>query len=469
MKKILVVFFIFCCTNIDAQTVSLTDMIELARSNSYASQSNSNELKIATLTYKTFTLAPRPTIFFNGNAPSYNKDNYAVIQPDGTIVFLPRRQNYSYAGFSFYQPLLFSGGAVSVNTDLYRIDNFTAHSKQYNGVPVFVKLTQPVFKYNAFKWEKQIAPLRLQEADQTYKAKQLQIEYDVCRLYFVVLAAQENERLAISNLDNSNTNIAIERRRLELGSSTEDKVMGLEIQQITNQQMLSAAQLEIRKGFAGLNTYLNSSDTGIKRMQVPENIPSLSLDKRTIIETAKQNLPIYIASRRKIKEAEAKIDEAKKTGKQIDITASYGLNNSATDLASIYRNPRDQQGFSVGFNVTIADWGRRKNNIAIAELQKKQTETDIKLEEANLLLEISNIVDELPVLKNTIVSLNRLDTLSQRRFVVANRLFQAGKLSLLELQAAQSEKDIARRNYILSLQRFWEQWYALKAKTLLAL
>jgi len=242
--------------------------------------------------------------------------------------------------------------------------------------------------------------------------------------------------------------------------------MGLEIQLINNEQMLVAANSAIRKGFAELNTYINSSDTAIKKLQVPENIPQLSLDKKTIIEQAKQNLPLYIASRRKIKQVEANVEQAKKTGKQIDVQASYGLNNSATDIASIYRNPRSQQGFSIGFNITIADWGRRKNNIVLAELEKEQIKTDIKLEESKLLLEIGNIVDELPVLKSNIALSVKLDTLSQKRFAVANRLFQSGKLSPLELQAAQFEKDSARENYILALQRFWEQWYLLKTRTL---
>ncbi|HEX2630745.1 MAG TPA: TolC family protein [Chitinophagaceae bacterium] len=466
MSKVLLILLIFSCAKANGQLVSLTDFIESARTNSYASQSTNTGLQIANLSHKIFTLSGKPVVFFNGNAPVYNKDNYAVIQPDGTILFLPRSQNYSYAGFSFSQPLLFSGGSVAVSTDLYRIDNFTANNKQYNGVPVFVRLSQPIFKYNAFKWEKQIAPLRLQEAKQTYKANQEQIAYEVCRLYFVVVAAQENEKLAISNLEHADANLAIEKRRVVLGSSTEDKVMGLEIQQISIQQMLEAAKLDIRKGFAELNTYINASDTTLKKLQVPENIPQLSLDKKTIIEKAKENLPLYISSRRKIKEAEAKIDQAKKTGKQIDIQASYGLNNSATDLASIYRNPRSQQGFSIGFNLTIADWGRRKNNIALTELEKKLTETDIKLEESRLLLEIGNIVDELQALKSNIVLSVKLDTLSQKRFAVANRLFQSGRLTLLELQAAQFEKDSARKNYILALQRFWEQWYLLKARTL---
>ena len=79
--------------------------------------------------------------------------------------------------------------------------------------------------------------------------------------------------------------------------------------------------------------------------------------------------------------------------------------------------------------------------------------------------EITNLVNELPVLKNNAQQLLLLDTLSQKRFLITNRLFQSGKASLLELQVAQIEKDTARKNYIASLRKFWKSYFLLKTKT----
>lgn len=58
-----------------------------------------------------------------------------------------------------------------------------------------------------------------------------------------------------------------------------------------------------------------------------------------------------------------------------------------------------------------------------------------------------------------------LDTLSQKRFAITNRLFQSGKANLLELQAAQTEKDNSKRNYITTVRKFWESYYLFRAKT----
>ena len=447
-----------------AQT-TLQETIELAKKNSPTAIIAANEFKLANLSYAAFKIALKPTLSFYGNAPVFNKDNYAVTQPDGSIKFLSRSQNYSNVGIGFSQPIPFTGGTVAVNTDLYRFDDFVTNTKQYNGTPVFVRLSQPLFKYNAYKWDRQIEPLKLQEADRNMKAAMVQMEYAICLLYFAIVEAQVNQQLAISNLQNTTTNLGIEKRRVQLGVSTEDKVLQLEMQQINSQQEQVAAQLAIRQAFLSLQAYINDTDTTIALFQLPEQLPVLSIDKEKAIASAKQNLPQYVSFQRKKLEAESKTAEAKRQGRQIDLVASYGLNNAATDLPAIYKNPQDQQRFSIGFNIPVADWGRRNNNLAAAKLQEEQIEINNKQEEAGLITAITQLVNELPVLQQSIRQALVLDTLSQRRFTITNRLFQSGKAGLLELQAAQGEKDNAGRNYILAIRRFWESYYLFRVKT----
>ena len=283
-----------------------------------------------------------------------------------------------------------------------------------------------MFKYNAYKWEKQIAPLQLQEADQSQKAALLQLEYEVCNLYFTIIEAQSNEQLAAGNLQNCIINLANEKRKVQLGVSTEDKVLQLEIQLINNLQQKITSQLEIQKSLLALEIFINGTDTTGRLLQLPEQLPSIETDKEKIIIQAKSNLPLYIAYQRKTLEAKSKTEEAKKQGRQIELVASYGLNNAATDLSA-----------------------------------------SNKQEEVRLLEELTNLINDLPVLKTNINQSLLLDTLSQKRFLITNRLYQSGKASLLELQAAQTEKDNAKRNYIAALRKFWESYYLLKAKTLI--
>lgn len=464
IKTLLIIFCLLSQIALQAQ-LTLQETIELAKKSSFSAQLSQNEFKLASLAYTAFKVGLKPSLSFYGNVPVYNKDNYAVTQPDGSIKFLSRSQNYSNVGIGFSQPLPFTGGTIAVNTDLYRFDNFVTNTRQYNGTPVFVRLTQPLFKYNSYKWNKQIAPLKLQEANQTMKAVMIQMEYDVCLLYFDIIEAQSDFNLAQGNLQNCSNNLAIEKRRVQLGVSTEDKVLQLEIQQINNQQEQNTGRFNIRKAFSALQTYINNTDTTITSLQLPEQLPSVNIAKEKAIASAKQNLTLYLSFQRKKLEAQSKTAEVKMQGRQIDLVASYGLNNAAADIPAIYRNPQDQQRFSIGFNIPIADWGRKKNSVAIARIQEEQIEINHKQEEAKLIREITDLVNELPVVQQNVQQSLLLDTLSQRRFAITNRLFQLGKASLLELQAAQTEKDNARRNYLSAVRRFWESYYLFRVKT----
>ncbi len=464
IKKGVIFFSLLLLQLAGFSQTTLNEMIEAAQMNSYASQLSKKDMQLADLTYVAYKLNYKPSLSIYGNIPGFNKDKYAVTQPDGSVRFLSRSQNYSSVGIGFSQPIPFTGGTISVNTDLYRFDDFAAKSKQYNGTPVFVRFAQPLFKYNAYRWDKQIAPLKLQIANQEMKASMMQLDYDVCQLYFDIIEAQINEQLAISNLQNCTVNLVIENRRVQLGASTEDKVLLLEIQQVNNQQQQAAAQLNIRKAFLALQTYLNSGDTTIKQLQLPQQLPSVIFDKEKIIASARQNLPQYLSFQQKKLEARSNTAKAKAGGRQIDLIVSYGLNNAGTDIPAIYQHPQDQQRFSIGFNIPVMDWGKRKNSVSAAMIREEQIEIINKQDEARLINEITDLTNQLAFLRYNVQQALLSDTLSQKRFAITNRLFQSGKASLLELQAAQTEKDIARRKYIATLRMFWESYYLLRLK-----
>lgn len=444
---------------------SLEECISLAYQHSFKAAYNKKELDIATLAYRQYRLSANPVISLGGNAPVYNKDNYGITQPDGTIKFLRRSQNYSNIVFGISQPLPFTGGTIALNTELYRFDDFVAKTKQYNGTPVFLQWQQPLFAYNRFKWDKLIEPLKWQEAKQTFTLQQNQLAYEICKAFFDVIDAQTDQQLADVNLSYSSVNLTQEKRKLQLGTSTEDKVMQLEIQLLNNDREKENATLTVQTAFARMKLIINSTDTSTYELQLPENLPQLSIHKEALLEEAKKQLPEYIGFQRKLLEARSKTAQVKAQNNQVNITASYGLTNSAATLSSVYQNPNDQQRFSIGFTVPLITWGKNKNSINTARLLEKQAELNNKSEEATIIAEIARIINEIPLLQKNILISKKIDTLTRKRFVIANRLFETGKISLLELQAAQTEKDNARRNYTRALRKFWENLYLLRLKT----
>jgi outer membrane protein TolC len=442
---------------------SLDEIIDRAQNNSYASRQFDIELQLAKAKYRSFIINYKPLLTLSGNIPAFNKDNIAVVQPDGSVAFRSRSQTNSNVSFGFTKPITFSGGTISVNTDLTRFDDLVRKTTRYNGTPLFIRLNQPLFAFNALKWDKKIEPLKLQEATSTYKQRMNELAYEVCNLYFDVAEAHASQQLAETNLAHTNTNFEIEKKRFDIGTSIQDRVSQLELQRLLFLQQRYAATIALREASINLNSLLNDGDTAVIQLALPEKIPAFIISREEIIEKAKRNLPLYLSFDRKKLESSANIAKAK-SASSVNLSVSYGLTNAEDNIPAIYRHPNNQQRLSIGLTIPVADWGRRRVSIETAKLFEKQVDVTNKIEEQQFVTEVTNLVNRLPFLKANVLNAFSIDTLAAKRYLTANRLYELGKISLLELQASFTEKDNAKRNYIYSLRLFWEAYYLLKVK-----
>ena len=58
------------------------------------------------------------------------------------------------------------------------------------------------------------------------------------------------------------------------------------------------------------------------------------------------------------------------------------------------------------------------------------------------------------------------DTISQMRYNVTKERFLIGKIDVLDLNIAQTERDAAKQKYINTLSNFWQFYYNMRRLTL---
>lgn len=100
-----------------------------------------------------------------------------------------------------------------------------------------------------------------------------------------------------------------------------------------------------------------------------------------------------------------------------------------------------------------------------ARALEKLTEVNNEFEEATIYQEITSLIRNIELLTSNISLGITTDSVAQRRYVIANNLYQLGKLSVTDLNLAQAEKDNARRTYIYALRAYWDAYYALRRVT----
>ena len=97
--------------------------------------------------------------------------------------------------------------------------------------------------------------------------------------------------------------------------------------------------------------------------------------------------------------------------------------------------------------------------LEVVKTTAQQAEMDFQQE---VLLEVMqfNLQDD------QLVIAAKADTIGIKRFEVAKQRFLIGKISVLDLNVAQTEKDQATRSYLTALRNYWNYFFNLRALTL---
>ncbi len=470
LKILISSYLLFFCFNIlQSQNVlkyDLGDYIFQAQTQSPKFKLAEQKKKINSFQYLTYKSDLKPQISFYGNVPVYNKEYASVIQPDGTINFLPIMQNNSNIGLSLSQKIMFSGGDISLNTDFRRFDDFQTKYTQYNGNPLYIRLNQPLFGINNLKWQSKIEPLKLEESNREFAQDMEKIAQECVKTYFDALEAQESIIVSNDNLNITSDNYLIEQGRIRLGTTSEDKLLQMELQKLNNEQSLEKAKYDYQIALLNFKSLLGKRDSLDYKFSLPDVIPVFSVNLNDAINSAKNNRSEFIEFKRKKIEADRDLAIAKSAKLQVNLFASFGYNWATEYIGSIYSNAQNQQKLSIGFNIPIIDWGRRSAAISTAKSSETLTEYNNQIDEIYIVQELTTLVKNISLLRGNILLASKTDTVAQKRYKISNQLFQIGKVSVSELQIAQTEKDNARKYYISSIREFWNAFFLLRRLTL---
>lgn len=369
---------------------------------------------------------------------------------------------------SLQQPLEWTGGMISVNSSSSYLDDKvnTATPYQWNAAPVNVQLTQPLFSFNQLKWDRKIEPIRYEESKRDYAEGMEQIAHDAASNFFNVLQAQVNLQIAQFNLANNDTINKIEKGRYNIGTTSEDKLLQVELQLLRSRQDVAQANLDLQTASLQLRTFIGLRNGEAFQLVMPEKIPAFDVSEEEALEHAKKTRSAYIAFERRKAEAARDVAQARGNLYQVALTASYGVNNAGKNLGDAYRDGSKQQIANFSFNVPVVDWGRRKAIMRTAYANKKLQDYIIAQDEVTFEQEILTQVRQFEMLRLQIEITQKADQVALERYKVSQNRYLIGKIDITNLNIALTEKDNAKRSYIQALKSFWNAFYDLRRLTL---
>lgn len=471
LPALLFPFLFFISTGLSAQQAfTLQEIIERAKQQSPASKQAETRKENSYWQYRYYKTEFNPQLRLTGNIPTYYKRVNPVLQPDGTVEYKPLRQTDNFLELGLLQPISFTGGEISVNTNLNYFRDFTnlnTNNEQWSGTVMNIRLTQPILTFNRLRWQRMTEPLLYEESKREFVEEQEMISRQAVERFFNVIENQIALQIAQFNLANNDTIYKIEQGRYNIGTTSKDKLLQVELQLLRSRQDVAQARLNLQTARLQLRSFIGITGNDPVELVLPEEIPQFTVTVDEALEYAKQNRSDFIAFQRRRIEADRGVAQAKgERFRGTNITASYGLNNNGTTMDDVYHEPLEQQFINLSLSVPILDWGRNKSYTRTAIANKKLNDYIIAQDEVTFEQDVYTRVGQFEMLRLQIEITKKADEVAQERYIVAQNRYLVGKIDITNLNIALNEKDAAKRSYIDALKQFWVAYFELRRTTL---
>jgi outer membrane protein TolC len=468
-KVFITLIFFYCNFHVTAQNIfSIADIIQRSQTQSPDFKITETRLENRYWQYRNFrsNYNPQVRLISNNAGPLYNNSYSPVLQPDGSILYLQINQFNPGINFSLEQPIQWTGGTISVNSTYNYFSNVEENTSQWNGSVLNIRLSQPILSYNQYKWDKRIQPIRYEESKRDFAESMEAIARDAVENFFEVLQAQVDLEIAQYNVANNDTIYKIEQGRYNIGTTSKDKLLQVELQLLRSRQDVAQSRLNLQTSSLQLRTYIGLRTDEAFELVLPEEIPIIIINDEDAVKYAKETRSAFIAFERRRAEADAAVAQAKGMRYEVGVSGGFGLNNVGNTVGELYQNPAKQQFVNVTFNIPLIDWGRRKSMMQSAYANKRLNDYLVAQDEVTFEQTILTQVRQFEMLKSQIDITKKADEVAFERYNVAQNRYLIGKIDITNLNIALNEKDDAKRSYLEALKAFWIAHYELRRLTL---
>ncbi|MBS4060076.1 MAG: TolC family protein [Bacteroidetes bacterium] len=450
--------------------LSLTEIIKAAQENSPDAMIARHRFRRSYWEFRSFKAGYLPNLKLDAVLPNFNRTIDAITQSDGSETYRERTLARYSANMSLTQKVGLTGGEVFLQTGLQRLDNFytDTSTRQYLSTPVNIGFRQPIFGYNAYKWDKQIEPMRYEEAKREFLESNEQVASTAINHFFNLLMAQVDRSIALKNLANYDTLFNIARGRFVLGKIAENELLQLELNLLRAQASVETADLNYQNMLFTFKSYLRLQTNQPLILIPPAQTHHFGVNVEEAISEARTNTSSGLNFDRRVLEAESQLNMARAQGRfDAQISASFGLTQTADKFAEAYNKPLDEERVTVGISIPILDWGQSKGRIKMAESNLELIRASIEQERTDFEQNIFLRVMQFNMQKNQLMIAAKADTVAQKRFDVTQKRYMIGKVNdILELNNAQIDNDNAKMGYYNALKTYWNSYYDLRRMTL---
>ena len=449
----------------DTLRLTLDEAVAFARRQSPQAVAARHQYRAAYWNWRSFKADYLPSLTFSSQS-SLNRSISPVTMPDGSDSFVHRNQLLNDGMFTFNQNISFLGGTIYMQTGLQRLDVFSDNQRSFKSTPVVIGYSQNLFGYNALRWNKRIEPVRYHYARKLYGETLERVAAGAAMRFFQLATAQSNLQSADYNYANADTLFRYAKGRYEIGTISENEMLQLEINYLSEQTNRLNARIETDDCIQNLRSFLGINENVVLIAEVSPDIPRFVVPVEEALSLARKNSPDIESLQLQRMQSESAVAYAKASrGFKADLYMEFGLSQTDRSLNEVYRNPLNQQLVSLGIRIPILDWGVGRGRVEVAQSNLEKVKTDMAQAQTDFEANVIRLVKQFNLQADKVAIAQKTSQRAARRNDVAYRLYLLGKSTVLDLNAAIAEKDHSQRGYIRELQNYWSLYYGLRSIT----
>ena len=467
-RQIHLIIVLLWCVSCYSQQLTLTSAIQIAQQQSYDAMVAKLSYMSQYWSYRSFQAEMLPAVNLSGNLLQFDRSMVeARNYDDGRIAYVENNSMSNSLSLSVDQNIVALGGKLSVQSYLYRLDQFSYDSKIYNSQPIRLRYTQPLWAYNSLKWQKKTEPLKYEKAKRTYLESMEDVAIQTVSLFFNVLSAQSTYQQSISTLKDRQHLFEIAKKRFDIGTTTKSELLQLELSLLNAQVAVENNVLTLKNQMFRLFSYLRIYDYDDIELIPPFTIPDVTVNADEVVNRALKNSTHNLVQQISRLESEKLVAQAKANkGIQVQLNAELGFNRTANHFNEAYRNLKDNEIVGLTVSLPIFDWGVSKGRVKMAEADLEVTKTQLEQAHETYIQDLKISVLQFNMQYEQCKNALRAQDIADERYSITKRRYETGVVTVTDLNTAQQELEDARAQHIRQLQLFWVGYYSLRKSTL---
>ena len=226
-------------------------------------------------------------------------------------------------------------------------------------------------------------------------------------------------------------------------------------------------KISLDEAMYDLFSYLRLTDYENADLIPPYTIPDILINADDVLQKAINNSSHSLDQKLQLLEAQKNLAQARSSkGIQMTLSSEIGFSQTGNTINTAYSRLKDNEIIGLSLSLPIFDWGVSKGRVKMAQAQLDVVKTQLEQSHLDYMQNLRKKVMQFNIQPIQCKDALRAQEIAVERYEITRKRYEAGGISVTELNTAQQEMESAKAQYIVQLSSFWNDYYALQQATL---